>query len=70
MTFEAFKEFVDGHPPVRNWRRGQTAFNLLYQERPGIADAVRGGPLDPFHVDDRMDDFWTFVAEHWDDPAA
>lgn len=47
-------------------RVGQVAFNSLYETRPELANAVRATPLDPFHMDERLDEFFAYVEEHWD----
>ena len=44
-----------------NWREGQAAFNRLYELVPGWADRVRGTPVDPFHIDERIPEFLDFV---------
>lgn len=44
-----------------NWRKGQAAFNRLYELTPGWADYIRGGPLDPFHTDERLDAFFEWL---------
>ena len=50
---------VENRP--RNWRAGQAAFNRLYEVAPGWADWIRGGPLDPFHRDDRLAAFYEWL---------
>lgn len=57
-----------------NWRLGQTAFNVLREMRPDIAEQVRGSELDPFYSGtlghagaDRVARFLTYVEEVWDD---
>lgn len=44
-------------------RKGQSAFNALYKEYPQVADKVRGTPADPFYDDDKLPEFWEFVAK-------
>lgn len=48
-----------------NWRVGQTWFNVLDQQRPDLADKIRGTDLDPFHRDDRVGNFIAWVEENW-----
>lgn len=49
------------------WRAGQTAFNILVQVRPDIAEMLRGSDYDPFHQDYRLPAFYDFVWRHWGD---
>lgn len=65
MTFEEFRKYVEEHRHDLDWRRGQTAFNLLAQARPRIA-AVVPAEADPFYLDERLPAFWLFVEQHWD----
>lgn len=52
--------------PPRSLRRGQWAFNLLYELRPDLARRVVGTPLDPFHNDYRLPTFFGWVGNNWD----
>jgi hypothetical protein len=45
-------------------RYGQAAFNVLYDERPELANQVRATLLDPFHVDERLTAFLRFIEPH------
>jgi len=47
------------------WRRGQAAFNVLYELRPDLSERVRATPLDPFHQDTVA--YWDWVEAHWED---
>lgn len=38
----------------REWRYGQTVFNVLYALRPDLADRVHRTDLDPFNHDNRV----------------
>ena len=44
-------------------RKGQQAFNDLYQSHPEIADKIRGTMADPFYQDSRLEAFHQRVAE-------
>jgi hypothetical protein len=44
-------------------RAGQAAFNALLKLRPEIAERIRGGPLDPFHHDERIGAFLAEVGQ-------
>lgn len=44
-------------------RTGQAYFNALADIAPWIAEAVRTTPLDPFYRDERLPDFFDFVAK-------
>lgn len=35
------------------WRLGQCLFNELFEKHVGLAQEIRGGPLDPFHLEDK-----------------
>lgn len=48
-----------------SWRLGQTYFNVLYECRPDLANAIRGTSIDPFYVDELMPAFLSFVADRW-----
>ncbi len=48
-----------------HWRRGQAAFNMLWEMRPELADKIATGPRDPFYRDDRLPDFLGWVEENW-----
>jgi hypothetical protein len=43
------------------WRLGQTAFNVLYEVAPDLADEIRATELDPFYLDDRLPAFYQWV---------
>ena len=64
MTFAEFKAYADKRPSW-SWRKGQTAFNALYEERPELANQVRGTDTDPFHIDARLPAFWAWVEQAW-----
>lgn len=69
MTFdefceEAFQVYKDAQG---TYRLGQAYFNALYDYRPDLARKVQGTVIDPFHVDDILDEFLDFVQEAWDE---
>lgn len=47
------------HP---EWRPGQAAFNAFHRIDPAGADKIRSTAFDPFHVDDRLPNFWQWLA--------
>jgi hypothetical protein len=49
-----------------NWRQGQTAFNVLCEVKPNLAELIRSSDKDPFYRDDKLDEFYQYVAERWD----
>ena len=53
------KEVVTNRHP--SLRAGQAAFNRLYELLPEWADSIRSGPLDPFHRDEQLDEFYAFI---------
>ena len=48
----------------RDWRWGQTLFNVLYRYRQDLSEQVRGTELDPFHRSDATD-FLEWVQKNW-----
>ncbi len=58
ITKEKFyRRLVDFHSDRPQFRYGQAAFNLMAHLAPEKAEEHRGGPLDPFHNDSRVDAF-------------
>lgn len=51
------------HP---EWRRGQTAVNVLTALRPDLEVGVCATPLDPFYQDERLEAFLSYIEEHWE----
>jgi hypothetical protein len=55
----------------KNWRLGQTMFNVLAELRPDIAERVRATEADPFYADamqhgyEKVANFLAFVREEW-----
>lgn len=49
-------------------RRGQAAFNTLWEERPDLAELVRGSDIDPYYRDELLDRFILWVEASWDEP--
>jgi hypothetical protein len=50
----------------REWRPGQTAFNVLHQVRPDLAGLVQGSVIDPFFINDNLLDFYRWVKTNWE----
>jgi hypothetical protein len=44
-------------------RKGQKAFNDLYESDPEIANMIRGTIFDPFYQDNRLPDFYKKIEE-------
>ena len=66
MTLSEYIDLVDKtHKENKNWRRGQTYFNVLYDLRPLLADEVRGTGHDPFYLDSRITVFLLCLQNHW-----
>ena len=59
IVTQIIQDAIDNRPA--QWRRGQAAFNKLYEEAPGWADSIRGGPIDPFHRDERLEAFFKWL---------
>lgn len=70
MTFFDYLCFVEtyrrNHPEQRT---GQVHFNVLAMLAPvaHIAEGIRGGDLDPFYVDERLNAFLNHVGGQFDD---
>jgi hypothetical protein len=55
VKFINYNEFISGVmaqaetlKKENEWRYGQAFFNVLFEERPDIAQAIHGSSLDPF----------------------
>lgn len=55
INFINYNEFISGVmaqaetlKKEHGWRYGQAFFNVLFEERPDIAQAIHGSSLDPF----------------------
>lgn len=58
----------------KDWRVGQSMFNVLYDIRPDLSEQIRATDLDPFHVEDKVFNssdtvgkFLDWIDEHWSD---
>lgn len=50
MKYKEYRAEVDRvHALEPRWRFGQTAFNVLYDMYPDLADEIRGSNIDPFY---------------------
>lgn len=66
ITFAQYQSVVAwAHNRHPEWRRGQTAYNVLRRWRPELTDQVLFTPLDPFYQDDRLQLFLSFIEERW-----
>ena len=71
IVIETFDQFVTHGATYAHMmkahghRSGQALFNLLARIRPDISEMLRGSDMDPFHRDERLPDFYDFVARHW-----
>lgn len=64
MGVEGLKHWTDVmHQACPGWRLGQTAFNVVYDIHPDVANKIRTSPLDPFNDDEVLDAFWAKVGE-------
>ena len=39
---------------------------MLSDVKPDLAHALNGTEHDPYYLDERLDDFFAYVDEHWD----
>jgi hypothetical protein len=44
-------------------RKGQEAFNKLWEENPAVASAITGTEFDPFYDDSKLEAFYKKVEE-------
>ena len=49
------------------WRRGQAWFNCLGRVKPHLGARVCGTLLDPYNDDDKIDDLYNWLHNHWED---
>lgn len=50
-------------------RSGQAFFNQLAEDRPELAERVRGTHLDPFYDDAKLGVFTDFIEANWEVPT-
>lgn len=66
MTFQEYKVAVEvAHELNPHWRLGQSAFNVLWGERPDLSEQIRGTKLDPFHSVKVLPEFYEWVEKNW-----
>jgi hypothetical protein len=63
MKFTEYKHFFDIGKYPDEWRRGQTAFNFVFDTYPDIANELRATEFDPFYNDSRLPAFWEQVEK-------
>lgn len=62
MTFDEYAHAIDRvRAENPRWRAGQTAFNVLLDIRPDLAEEIRATELDPFHNDNVLTQFYHWV---------
>ena len=66
MFFIGCEKHHKKHPDLR---KGQSAMNYLHNVRPLLHDAILGTEKDCFYLDDRWNDFVSFIEDNWDQPA-
>ena len=59
--FKLTNETIKKHPYLR---KGQTLFNILYEQYPDIANQIRSTENDPFYLDKRIDNFFNEIKKH------
>lgn len=66
MTFSQFIRYVPRMERVHpEWRKGQAAFNTLWDWRRDLAVVLVDSTVDPYHHDSRLPEFYAWVGEHW-----
>ncbi len=48
---------------AQDWRKGQIAYNVLALTRPDLAAKINNTNLDPFHRDNRLNAFWSWLRK-------
>ena len=48
-------------------RKGQALFNSLLKHNERLADAICGGPMDPFGIPNPSQEVFDYLQEHWGD---
>jgi hypothetical protein len=64
-TFEeylAVAKTTTKHPSLR---KGQAYYNALHSMHPVLARQICGGDLDPYHDDNLIPAFLSYVEAHW-----
>jgi hypothetical protein len=64
VTYEQYLAYC-AEAATPEWRTGQTYFNVLYQVRPDLSEAIRCTNLDPYHNDTRLPAFLHWVETMW-----
>lgn len=68
MTFNEYvAEVTRQHTENRNWRLGQTYFNVLYEFRPDLSEQIRATKLDPFYLTESSELLvvLAWIKSHW-----
>jgi len=67
MTEQELRELTVRFLQVRRQhpclRKGQTWFNVLYEQHPALADEIRSTEANPFYVDDNLSRFFEFITK-------
>jgi hypothetical protein len=72
MTFLRFLDVVKGHRTTfthyhrRPLREGQAATAVLYRTNERVHRMILGTDKDPFYDDSRLEEFYAFVRENWE----
>lgn len=69
LTLSSFLLYVEETDQVfkGSWRRGQAWFNCLVRVKPHLALRIQGTLLDPYNDDDKIDDLYNWLHNHWED---
>jgi hypothetical protein len=57
MALQQFMKIYNKHYSDGNQRKGQAAFNALYEMSPVLADKIRTTEFDPFYQDSKIPAF-------------
>lgn len=54
-----YRELLVKYP---HWRKGQAAFQAVWQTDRSLAELISASQVDPYFEDARLDEFWTFLS--------
>ena len=64
QLIELNTKIEEAHKKHKDWRMGQTCFNVLYELYPNIANKLRGSSANPFYNNHKIGAFWQYLMQH------
>lgn len=68
MTFDKFIVEIFKTQNKTGWRLGQAIFNVLAENRPDLAEKIRGTEMDPFYVQEnpqKINEIMDWLEGNW-----